>query len=67
MRPRPRTLETRVGNSSLEALQLADEVRADAGGVLDQVLLVDDLEVALRADHVGEVAAPRRVDARGDA
>src|SRR4029453_8216175 len=31
-----------------------------------QVLLGDDLEVLRAPDHVGEVAAPRGVDARGD-
>ena len=42
------------------------QVLADDAGVLDQVLLGDDLEVLPAADHVDEVAAPRRVDAGGD-
>src|SRR5690606_10468432 len=36
------------------------------GGTLEQALLLDDLDDALAAHHVDEVAAPGRVDARRD-
>ena len=65
-RPFPRTFPIFPGNSLRELLELLQEEVADDAGVLDEVLLLDDLEVPPRPDHVDEVAAPGRVDAGGD-
>ena len=64
--PRPRTFETTAGNSSGHLAQPGEHVVPHGPRVLDEVLLLDDLEVLRAADHVREVSAPRRVDARRD-
>ena len=45
-----------------EGVQSGEQVIAEAGGARDQAVTFDDLEDAPGADHVGQVAAPGRVD-----
>ncbi len=65
-RPRPRTLLTRPGWRSSSRRSPATKLLADARGVGEQAVLFDDLDDALAAHHVDEVAAPGRVDAARD-
>ena len=53
--------------SRATAAQVVEQPLAEHRGPLDQPLGLDHLEVAPRAHHVGEVAAPGRVDPRGHA
>ena len=49
----------------LELLQPGEQDLPHPGRVLDEPFLGDDLEVPRTADHVGQVAAPGRVDPAG--
>ncbi len=56
---------THVADGVKVALQLVEavlQVRADGSGVVDKIVRLDDLEDAVEADHVDQVAAPRGVD-----